>query len=65
MGIVSKKQRDGFLTSKEVGKPSLFYLAKAVLEGVAFSLGSILEIINGPVSSKQIRMIGGMASNYQ
>ena len=40
-----------------------FDMAKAVLEGVAFSLGSIEEIINPENSDKKIRMIGGLVKS--
>ena len=40
-----------------------FDFAKAVLEGIAFSLTSISEIINGSDTLKEIRMIGGLVKS--
>lgn len=40
-----------------------FDFARAVLEGIAYSLGSIYDIINNPISSKKIRMIGGLVDS--
>jgi xylulokinase len=40
-----------------------FDLAKAVLEGIAFSLGSISEIINPVNSINEISMIGGLVKS--
>ncbi|RFU61807.1 xylulokinase [Peribacillus glennii] len=40
-----------------------FDIAKSVLEGIAFSLASISEIINNAGSKREIRMIGGLAKS--
>lgn len=40
-----------------------FDMAKAVLEGIALSLGSIAEIINQLNSAQEIRMIGGLVKS--